>query len=205
MLRATIPPTSPPVLVRPTRRRTATRSKFFIATVSTRLRRSENTSSGAQAARFRKHPNRGQDFARVENRVIATAQQALRAAQEAFHAHRIHTMNLGDSVTGEASEVAKVYAALARQIAQYADPVKPPVALISGGECTVTVRGNGRGGRCTEFLLSLGIELAGTPTSTQSPATRTASTARKTMRVRYFCPNRSCEALVSARRQETAR
>ena len=72
-------------------------------------------------------------------------------------------MNLGDSVTGEASEVAKVYAALARQIAQYADPIKPPVALISGGECTVTVRGNGRGGRCSEFLLSLGIELAGIP------------------------------------------
>src|SRR5438552_16822118 len=70
-------------------------------------------------------------------------------------------MKLGDSVTGEASEVAKVYAALARQIAQYADPMKPPVALISGGECTVTVRGNGRGGRCTEFLLSLAIDLAG--------------------------------------------
>jgi len=58
-------------------------------------------------------------------------------------------MNLGDSVTGEASEVAKVYAALARQIARHGDPMEPPVALISGGECTVTVRGNGRGGRCT--------------------------------------------------------
>jgi hydroxypyruvate reductase len=102
-------------------------------------------------------------FARVENRVVATARQALRAAQEFFHLHRIHTMNLGDSVTGEASEVAKVYAALARQIAQHGDPMKPPVALISGGECTVTVRGNGRGGRCTEFLLSLGVDLAGIP------------------------------------------
>ncbi len=102
-------------------------------------------------------------FARVENRVIATARQALRAAQEFLHAHGIRTMNLGDSVTGEASEVAKVYAALARQIAQHAEPMKPPVALISGGECTVTVRGNGRGGRCTEFLLSLAVELAGAP------------------------------------------
>jgi hydroxypyruvate reductase len=102
-------------------------------------------------------------FARVENRVIAAARQALLAAQEFFHVHRIHTMNLGDSVTGEASEVAKAYAALARQIAQHGDPMKPPVALVSGGECTVTVRGNGRGGRCTEFLLSLGIGLAGAP------------------------------------------
>jgi hydroxypyruvate reductase len=102
-------------------------------------------------------------FARVENRVIATARQALLAAKEFFHARGIHPVNLGDSVTGEASEVAKVYAALARQIAHHADPVKPPVALISGGECTVAVRGKGRGGRCTEFLLSLGIDLAGTP------------------------------------------
>jgi hydroxypyruvate reductase len=102
-------------------------------------------------------------FSSVENRVIATAHQALRATQEFFHAHRIQTMNLGDSVTGEASEVAKVYAALARQIARHGDPVNPPVALISGGECTVTVSGNGRGGRCTEFLLSLGIDLAGNP------------------------------------------
>src|SRR5229473_2634600 len=78
-------------------------------------------------------------FARVENRIIATARQALRAAQEFLHAHGIRTMNLGDSVTGEASEVAKVYAALARQVAQHGDPMKPPVALISGGECTVTV------------------------------------------------------------------
>src|SRR6266571_6824167 len=99
-------------------------------------------------------------FERVENRVIATARQALCAAQECFHLHRIQTMNLGDSVTGEASEVAKVYGALARQIAQHGDPLKPPVALISGGECTVTVRGKGHGGRCTEFLLSLAVDLA---------------------------------------------
>ena len=59
--------------------------------------------------------------------------------------------------------MAKVYGALARQIARYREPASPPVALISGGECTVTVRGGGRGGRCTEFLLSLAIDLAGLP------------------------------------------
>src|SRR6266581_4160004 len=53
-----IPPTSPPVPVLRTRQRTATRSKFSIATVSTRLRRSDNTWSEAHAARFRKHPSR---------------------------------------------------------------------------------------------------------------------------------------------------
>jgi hydroxypyruvate reductase len=57
--------------------------------------------------------------------------------------------------------VAKVYGALARQIREHSHPFKPPVALISGGETTVTLRGKGRGGRCTEFLLSLAVDLAG--------------------------------------------
>src|SRR6266702_4153044 len=102
-------------------------------------------------------------FARVENRAIATAQQALRAAQEFFHSHGIRSMSLGDRVTGEASEVAKAHGALARQIALRGEPIAPPVAVISGGECTVTVRGGGRGGRCTEYLLALAIDLAGLP------------------------------------------
>ena len=100
-------------------------------------------------------------FRRVENRIIATAQGSLQAAAAYFRDRGITPMVLGDSVTGEASEVAKVYAALVRQIREHGEPFKPPVALISGGECTVTVRGNGRGGRCTEFLLSLALELGG--------------------------------------------
>lgn len=100
-------------------------------------------------------------FARVENRVIATAQQSLQAGAAFLEAHGIQTAILGDSVTGEASEVAKVYGALARQIHDHGQPFQRPVALISGGECTVTVRGRGRGGRCSEFLLSLAIDLQG--------------------------------------------
>jgi hydroxypyruvate reductase len=100
-------------------------------------------------------------FARVENRVIATAQQSLQAAARFFIGHDIHPAVLGDSVTGEAREVAKVYGALAREVRQHGLPWTPPVALISGGECTVTVRGNGRGGRCTELLLSLAVDLNG--------------------------------------------
>jgi hydroxypyruvate reductase len=93
--------------------------------------------------------------------VIATAQQSLVAAAQFFSSHDVHPVILGDSVTGEARDVAKVYGALARQITQQRSPWAPPVALISGGECTVTVRGQGRGGRCTEFLLSLAINLDG--------------------------------------------
>ncbi|HLF10867.1 MAG TPA: glycerate kinase, partial [Gammaproteobacteria bacterium] len=94
-------------------------------------------------------------FARTENRVIATAHQSLAAAAKFFEANGVRAAILGDSVTGEAREVAKVYAALAREVKVHGAPWQPPVALISGGECTVTVRGNGRGGRCAEFLLSL--------------------------------------------------
>ncbi|MGE0559418.1 MAG: glycerate kinase [Burkholderiales bacterium] len=100
-------------------------------------------------------------FAKTENRVIATAKQSLEAAAAFFRDRGITPAILGDSVTGEAREVAKVYAALARQVRQHQSPWKPPVALISGGECTVTVRGKGRGGRCAEFLLSLALELDG--------------------------------------------
>jgi len=100
-------------------------------------------------------------LAHVTNTVIGTPHQSLQAAAEFFRAHQITPVVLGDTVTGEASEVAKVYAALVREIRDHQQPFKPPVALISGGECTVTVRGNGRGGRCVEFLTSLAIELNG--------------------------------------------
>src|SRR5437899_8639071 len=101
-------------------------------------------------------------FSRVENRVIATAHRSLEAAAEVFAKRNIQPVILGDTITGEAAEVAKVMAGLVREIRKYSTPFRPPVALISGGECTVTVREEGgRGGRCAEFLLSLAIELQG--------------------------------------------
>ena len=101
-------------------------------------------------------------FARVENRVVATAQQSLEAAAAFCNDQGLRAAILGDSVTGEATQVARVYGALARQVKRHGQPWRPPVALISGGETTVTVRGKGQGGRCTEFLLALGLDLAGT-------------------------------------------
>jgi hydroxypyruvate reductase len=96
----------------------------------------------------------------VENRVVATAHRSLEAAAQVFRAQGVQPVVLGDTVTGEASEVGKVMAALIREIRVHGGPWAPPVALISGGECTVTVRNEkGRGGRCAEFLLSLAIEV----------------------------------------------
>ena len=101
-------------------------------------------------------------FARVQNDVIATAHRSLEAAAAVFARAGVQPVILGDTVTGEAAEVAKAMAALVREIRTHAKPWAPPVALISGGECTVTVHGEGgRGGRCAEFLLSLGIETGG--------------------------------------------
>jgi glycerate 2-kinase len=70
---------------------------------------------------------------------------------------------LGDSIEGEARDVGKVIAGIALQVARHGQPFKPPCALLSGGETTVTVRGGGRGGRNVEFLLSLAIALDGHP------------------------------------------
>ena len=100
-------------------------------------------------------------LAHAENRVIATAHASLMAAAAFVEREGATPLVLGDSVTGESREVAKVYAALAREVRLHSHPARPPVALISGGETTVTLRGQGRGGRCSEFLLSLAVELAG--------------------------------------------
>lgn len=100
-------------------------------------------------------------FDRSDVRVIATAHASLMAAAAFVQARGITPMVLGDSVTGESREVAKVHAAIARQLRAHAHPFRPPVAVISGGETTVTLRGKGKGGRCSEFLLSLAIEMGG--------------------------------------------
>lgn len=100
-------------------------------------------------------------FAQVENRIIANAHASLVAAAHYFQSHGITPLILGDTVTGEAREIAKSYAAFAKEIRCYPHRLKAPVALLSGGETTVTVKGNGRGGRNSEFLLSLMIELDG--------------------------------------------
>jgi len=94
-------------------------------------------------------------FARVEHRLVATAHRSLEAAASVFERAGVRAVILGDTVTGEARDVAQVMAALVREIRGHGAPFAAPVALVSGGECTVTLRGRGRGGRCAEFLLAL--------------------------------------------------
>ena len=93
--------------------------------------------------------------------LIATPIDALNAAATLAKQYGIEPLILGDTIEGEASEVAKVFAAIARFVASHNLPTPKPCVILSGGETTVTVKGTGRGGRNAEFLLSLFNELKG--------------------------------------------
>jgi glycerate 2-kinase len=92
--------------------------------------------------------------AQVANHVIATAYKSLEAAAEYVHSKGYKPIILGDRITGEAQEVGVEQSQLVRDHLTKADQ---PLAIISGGECTVTIPAGvkGRGGRCSEYLLSL--------------------------------------------------
>ncbi|WP_019142124.1 glycerate kinase type-2 family protein [Noviherbaspirillum massiliense] len=102
-------------------------------------------------------------FASDRYQVIANAQDALEAAAARARAAGITPYILSDDIEGEARDVGQVHAAIARQIARRNQPMAKPCVLLSGGETTVTVRGQGRGGRNAEFLLSLAVALDGCP------------------------------------------
>jgi hydroxypyruvate reductase len=94
--------------------------------------------------------------AQVANHVIATAYKSLEAAADYIRTQGYEPMILGDTITGEAQEVGESQAMLAREYLS-TKTMERPIAIISGGECTVTIPADvkGRGGRCSEYLLSL--------------------------------------------------
>jgi hydroxypyruvate reductase len=96
-----------------------------------------------------------------EVRIVATPQLALEAAAAVARDDDVTPVILGDRIEGEARDVGKVLAAIALQVAHHDEPFQAPCVLLSGGETTVTVRGNGHGGRNVEFLLSLAVALDG--------------------------------------------
>jgi glycerate 2-kinase len=100
-------------------------------------------------------------LASVENIMIATPQASLDAAAEVARRAGVKPVILGDSIEGESRDVALVHAGIARQCAMRSQPEAPPCVLISGGETTITLKGKGKGGRNTEFLLALAIALNG--------------------------------------------
>ena len=102
-------------------------------------------------------------LARAETRMVANPQMALEAAAQVALRGGYTPHILGDALEGEARDVGKVLAGIALQTATRSQPFAPPCVLLSGGETTVTVRGQGRGGRNVECLLSFTAATAGQP------------------------------------------
>ena len=100
-------------------------------------------------------------FDKVENVMIATPQASLEAAAAVARDAGVTPVILGDSIEGESRDVGLVHAGIARQCAMRGQPIEPPCVLISGGETTITLKGDGKGGPNTEFLLALAIALDG--------------------------------------------
>ncbi|WP_408291573.1 glycerate kinase type-2 family protein [Paraburkholderia sp. RL17-373-BIF-A] len=99
----------------------------------------------------------------IKTHLIATPQLALEAAASQSRAAGIDVHILSDAIEGEARDVGAVMAGIARQVSRRGQPFQAPCILLSGSETTVTIRGDGRGGRNVEFLLSLGVALNGEP------------------------------------------
>lgn len=101
---------------------------------------------------------------RIQNsyfHLIATPRMALLSAAEVAKASGCKTLILGDSLEGEASDLGTILAGIALSAVDYGDPISPPCVILSGGETSVTVKGNGRGGRNVECLLSMALGLQG--------------------------------------------
>lgn len=102
-------------------------------------------------------------FSRVQNLVVGSCKLAVDAAARRARELGYRTLVLSTSIEGETRDVARMHAAIAREIHASGRPVKAPACVISGGETTVTLRGEGLGGRNQEFALAAAIDIAGLP------------------------------------------
>ena len=100
-------------------------------------------------------------FTRSQTVIIGSNRIALQAAREAAQARGYTTLILSSSVEGETRQIARMHAAIAREIRQSGEPVPPPACVIAGGETTVTIHGDGLGGRNQEFALAVALGIAG--------------------------------------------
>jgi hydroxypyruvate reductase len=100
-------------------------------------------------------------FERVKNFIVGSNAMALEAARRRAETLGYHTTILSAGIQGESRTVAIAHAALVKKIAQAGESLGRPACVISGGETTVTIRGDGLGGRNQEFALAAAIELDG--------------------------------------------
>jgi glycerate 2-kinase len=102
-------------------------------------------------------------FARVRNTIVGSSRLALDAAARRAREFGFRTLILASGIQGETRDVARMHAAIAREIVETGRPIKPPACIITGGETTVTIKGDGLGGRNQEFVLAAAIDIAGLP------------------------------------------
>lgn len=102
-------------------------------------------------------------FARVRNTIVGGNRLALEAAARHARSLGFRTLILASGIQGETREVARMHAAIAREVVESGRPLKPPACIITGGETTVTIKGGGLGGRNQEFVLAAAIDIAGLP------------------------------------------
>jgi hydroxypyruvate reductase len=100
-------------------------------------------------------------FARVRNTIVGSGRLALQAAAHRARQFGFNTLVLASGIEGETREIARMHAAIGREIANSGQPVKPPACIVTGGETTVTIKGSGLGGRNQEFVLAAAIDIAG--------------------------------------------
>jgi glycerate 2-kinase len=102
-------------------------------------------------------------FRRVRNSIVGSNRLALRRAAGRARELGFRTLVLASEIQGETREIARMHAAIAREVAFSSLPVRAPACLITGGETTVTIHGSGLGGRNQEFVLAAAIDIAGLP------------------------------------------
>jgi glycerate 2-kinase len=100
-------------------------------------------------------------FVKTQNVIVASNSLAVQAAKHKADELGYNSLVLSSSIEGEAKDVALVHAAIAKEILKTGEPVSKPACVISGGETTVTVRGQGKGGRNQEFVLAAAIAIDG--------------------------------------------
>ena len=100
-------------------------------------------------------------FEKVYNMIIGSNIIALRAAEKEATSLGFNTLILSSSIVGGTREAARFHTAIAKEIISSGNPIPKPACILSGGETTVTIKGNGLGGRNQEFALAGAIEISG--------------------------------------------
>lgn len=107
-------------------------------------------------------------FKHVDNYVIANNRLLIEAAVNKARDMKFDTLILGTEIEGEAKDIGRFFAAIAREISRSGNPIKPPACILAAGETTVTVRGHGLGGRNQEMALAWAIAMSARPASSTS-------------------------------------